>query len=327
MIFLDYYLTSLEPSLTQTIFSQSIGGYCSETILYYKANLSQNVGLYDTVLYIDSLSGGYSLWSNISYIMINNELLKISSIDQNTGKVEISQRAVNNILEMHISGDCVRAVSGEIFNDVFNVLNEQYRCVVVKNNATITDPSNILSIDNILVYLKQNSRNLGANIEIAIEIPNSQYVNSISTSRTSLTLTDASLIGVYEDNYFAECFLKPEGEIGGIIRSFDSSTGTFVFYSSFSVVTSNKTYEIFPSPSQRIKSGIEQPQITSNMSLFKLATKENPIVLNNIKNDSGGFILSPNDVFYVWLKRKIIKGSAEFLADDFVINISYNVTS
>ena len=325
MISLDFYLTSLEPDLNQTILSQSIGGYCSNSVLYSQSYLASNVGLYDTSFVIDEPSNGYSVWQNYSYLSINGELIKISSIS-NSGLVLVEERGSNGNIAMHLSGDKVIGISCELFNDVFNTSNIQYRCLAVKNTTTNGNPSNYLSLENIAVFIKQNSRNSGVNIELSVELPKSQYMNGISTNRTRLTLTDSSLAGLYEDNHFSECFVKPHGESGGIVRSYDSDTGTFTFYSSFSEVIINKSYEIFPAPCQRLKSGIDEPVINNNMSQFFSYSKQSPLYLDSIASLSGGVVLNPNDIFYIWIKRTINKGTSEMSLDDFVIDILFNST-
>lgn len=322
MAILNYYLTSLEPNMSQEIKSQSLGGYCSTTLMYPQTLLSQDVGLYETSFFIDVPSEGWTSWNGVTYISINNELMKIENL-VTSGETSIDERGTNGILEMHLTGDIVRASSKtDIFNYVFNETNTQYRCIAIRNDDS-GNTSVLPSASNINIVLKQNSRNSKANVEIAVEIPSSQYLSGTSTSRTTMTLTDSSISGLYADNYFSECFIKPDGEEGGIVRTFDSSTGTFTYYSSFSTTVTNKIYEVFPSPSQRIKTGIEAPVLSSHMTSFS----ESSISLDDLYSESGGLVISSNDVFYIWLKRTIEKGATAKGADDFVININYTETS
>ena len=66
MATLKSYLTSLEPDISQTIHSQSIGGYCSTSLLYPETTLTSNIGLYDTSFNIDLPdSGDWTDWDNI----------------------------------------------------------------------------------------------------------------------------------------------------------------------------------------------------------------------------------------------------------------------
>lgn len=311
----NIYLTSVEPDIEQNIYSQSIGGYCSLSPLYYKCILNSNsVGLYeDTFEAIPNGDEFEDIWNNIEYISLNNEIMKVSSFDSHSGIFLIEERGHNGIIEMHTQNDEIKAISrSEIFNNVFDADHKQYRCFAVKN-----DGYSILN--NVNVFLKQNSRNSNSNIRIAIELPRTKYLNSVSTSRGSLTFTDDTLIGEYEDNYFAECFLKPQNEYGGIVKSFDSETGTFVFYSSFSNVLDNKEYDLFPSPSFRLKSGIENPS-GSYISDFVSSSSDSPLSIE----DS---VFYPNDLFYLWVEREVLDRSSSFENNDFVINISYEVTS
>ena len=58
MAVLRNYLTSLGPDMSQTIYSQSLGGYVSNSLLYPETTLSSNMGLYGTTISLDTpLSG------------------------------------------------------------------------------------------------------------------------------------------------------------------------------------------------------------------------------------------------------------------------------
>lgn len=314
MSLLNYYLTSLEPGIAQQIPSQSIGGYCSTSLLYPQTNLSENIGMYGTSFSIEVPEEGWGRWGGVDYIVINNELIKISGISV-AGVVSVEERGVNSLYGMHLLGDVVRGINTNLLNDVFDLNRSQYRCLAVKNETDLVDPSNSI-LSNIRIFLKQNSRNSKCNIELSIEMPDSQYLSSMSTSRTEMTLTDSSLIGLYEDNYFAEAFIKPSGTEGGIVQSFDSATGTFTYYSSFSTGISNVAYEVFPAPSERIKTGIESPSLT-----FSSPSIDSPIYIDEV---GVPFAMNPNDIFYIWIKRTLDKGAENMSADDFVISIAHN---
>ena len=169
---------------------------------------------------------------------------------------------------------------------------------------------------------------------MALERPSSEYISSISSSWSAMQLVDSSLIGVYEDDYFKEAYLKivsggASGQ-GKIISSFDSDTGTFTFYSSFSSIydfSIDVNYEVLSSPAQRIKTGTISPNVgSSNVTQFFTPDQNTPLTffeqpsIFNIGN------LSPNDVMYVWVERYVEKGNPEFLNNDFVINVRYKVS-
>jgi hypothetical protein len=317
---LNLYLTSLEPNMAQTNYTQSIGGYISTSLVYPQTTLASTVGLYDTSISLSTPSGGWTNWLGVEYINVNGEIIKVSPITN--GVVSVVQRGYNGIINMHVSADVVRAVSArQLFNGVFNGSRKQYRCIAVKNDSASD------TAFNVSVFLQQNSRNSDSSIRIALERPTSQYLTSTSTSRTTTQLVDTSLIGLYPDNHFAEAFLKPVGETsGGIVRTFDSSTGTFVFYSSFSTSTTNVSYEVFPSPAQRAKSGIEAPVSGGRATYFTKATEKSPIHLSSTGDISDTSLndMLPNYVFYVWVERTIAKGAEAFDANDVVLTVHYD---
>ncbi len=335
MATLKSYLTSLEPDMSQSIYSQSIGGYCSNSLLYPLTTLSGATGLYDTSISLDTpSSGNWSEWQGIEYINIGNEMIKV--VPMVDGNVAVVQRGYNGIINMHINGDGVWAsASRELFNNVFNDSYKQYRCIAIKNDSTsLSDPSGLITVLNFGVYLKQNSRNIDSSIKISLELPRSQYMSSESTSWNTMQIVDTTLIGSCDDNYFKEAYLRilsggGTGQ-GRVISSFDSTTGTFTFYNSFSPTydyDENVLYEILPAPSQRIKTGIISPITGSSRVLFFTTAREGSS-LKFISSNVSAFKVSdlyPNDIVYLWIERTIGKGVENFNNNDIVLNISYNV--
>ena len=334
MAILKLYLTSLEPDIEQNIYSQSIGGYCSNSLLYPETVATSVIGLYDTSFTINVPSDGWSEWTDMEYLGVNNEVIKVSPISN--GNISVVQRGFNDIFNMHVAGDVVTAISSkELFNNVFNDDRKQYRCLALKNLSSLLNPSldpNPIAYD-ISVYFKQNSRNSNSILRMALEKPSSQYLESTSTSWSTMQIVDSSLIGLYPDNYFKESYLKiksgeAEGQ-GKIISSFDSSTGIFVLYSSFSSAYSysgNVNYEVLPSPSQRIKTGTVSPVLTGENTLPFFAASENS-TMRFISTDTSGISisdLSPNEIIYIWFEREVKKGYEEFLNNDVVLNVNYN---
>jgi len=323
-----FYLTSLEPNLSQSIYSQSIGGYCSNSLLYRETTLSSNVGLYDTSFTLNTPQAeSWIGWENVFYININNEIIELSALE--SGTATAIQRGSNGIINFHLAGDVVRASNAaELFNNVVNNEYKQYRCLAVKNTP-IDDPSDSEIANDVQVYLKQNSRNDESNIRIAIERPSSKYLTSISTNRTILTLTDTSLSGVYLDDYFNGTYLMVSGENGvGFISDFDGSSGTFTFSSSFSTVTTNKVYEVFPASAQRLKTGTDAPVNSDYITDFSYTNSVNRLSLSdttNVSNSSDADVLT-NDLFYIWVERTLQKGSASFDNNDFVIVLIYDTS-
>lgn len=344
MATLKLYLTSLEPDLNQTIYSQSIGGYVSNSLVYPETTLSSSMGLYDTSLSLTTpSSGSWSEWQGIEYINVGDELMKVPSFVN--GSIVVSQRAYNNIYNVHLAGDVARAAaSKELFNDVFDDSYKQYRCIAIKNVSTnSTDPSQEQIAYDLEVYIKQNSRNTTSDIKIALEKPVSEYISGASTSWSTTIvdnasrtiLVDSSLIGAYENNYFSAAYLKitsgPAVGQGKIVTGFQESTGTFLFYpDSFSEAYDYSvapTYEVLPSPAQRIKTGIISPIFGSaNVTQLFHPNEFTPLTFFEQASVFNVSNLSPNDVMYMWVERIVEKGNEEFLNNDFVLNFRYKVS-
>ena len=334
MATLKLYLTSLEPDINQTIYSQSIGGYCSNSPLYPETTLVSTVGLYDTSFTLNTpASGDWLEWEGEEYINMGDEIIKVSSVVN--GSISVVQRGYNGIINMHLANDMARAVSSKkVFNDVFNEDRKQYRCLALKNISSPADPSVERIAYDISVYLKQNSRNSASTIKLSLEQPTSQYVEGTSTSWNTMQVVDTSLIERYADNSFRNAYLKiisgggADGQ-GKLVNSFDSSTGTFTLYSSFSAsynYSKDVNYEVLPAPSQRIKTGTVSPSTSGDMVLPFYSPTEGTH-MSFITSGSNPVIsdLYPNDIIYIWMERTIEKGAASFDANDVVLNFKYKV--
>lgn len=334
MEFIRPYLTSLEPDISQTICSQSIGGYCSNSLLYPEASLLSTVGLYSDSFNISTPPGGLSEWMGKEYINIGNEVIKVSPISHNS--ISVAQRGYNGISNMHINGDIVRLIeSKDIFNNSFNSDYKQYRCIAFKNDSSLIDPSGGTPSYDISFFIKQNSRNENSVIKIALEQPSHQYLLSSSTRWSEMQIIDSSLIGVYADNYFKDSYLKVvSGSASGqgrLISSFDSLTGAITFYSSFSSsydFSQNVDYEILPSPAQRISTGTVSPVVGESVDVtnFFNADESSPLRFVSEGSVYNFSDLSPNDIIYMWMERTLVKGRENFDVNNIIINVQYRVS-
>ena len=320
------YLTSLESNLSQTIYSQSIGGYISNSLVYPDTTLVNTIGLYETNLQLNTpVSGNWSDWDDVNYLSIGGEIIKVEEVTGNS--VIATQRGVNNIVNMHLATDEIRGISsGGLFDNVLNDEYKQYRCIAVKNTS-----SNIIG-QNTYVYIRQNSRNPKTTIELAIEIPKSPYLSGTSDSWDNIKLVDADLIGSYSDNQFKDAYMRltsgPNSGQNRTINSFDASTGTFIFYDPLpinysNIYSSSISYTIDPSPAQRVKTGTESPIVNTTYVTDFLKTEKNyPTSINLLNNGTHGDF-RPNDVFYIWLKRTLTKNSDLFNDNSVIITINY----
>jgi hypothetical protein len=325
MATLKMYLTSLEPNLAQTIYSQSIGGYYSTSLVYPETTLDQNVGLYDTSFVLHTpATGVWTDWVGTEFININNEVIQVSPITN--GSITVVERGHGGSINMHRDGDVVRAVSAKhLMNDVLSDERKQYRCIAIKNDSPDDDPSDAGIAYDFSVYVGEHSGNDDSSIKVAIERPKNQYMSGTSTSRGTGYLVDTSLIGAYADDFFKDAYLRVTTTLGGKISSFDSSSGRFDFYTSFSSSTVNTDYEILPAPAQRVKTGIESPTNNDYISSF-IPTNAN----NRLNFNSTGLAvstLSPHDLFYIWIERTIGRAAASYENNDIIINIRYSNVS
>jgi len=331
---LNFYLTSLEHAMTQNIYSQSIGGYISDSLVYPETTVSSTiVSLYDTTMNLTPVSQEEALkWQSIQYIACNGEIMSRSSIDVSTGVNSDLRRAVNGCVKVHLNGDKVRGLHNKLFNNVLNEYYRQYRCVAIKN-ASATE-----SAHNVFIGLTQNSSNPNSIIRIAVELPKSPYISGTASSLNSMMLIDSSLINYYADDTFKGAVLRitsgPNQNQTVIVNSFDDATGTFTFASALPVVSSSSssssstvaiTYEVEPSPSQRLATGTIEPLDNGRMSEF--ATSNSDMMTSiNVLGTATGDVLGPNEVVYLWLERYIKKGAESFADNNIILNLKYTLS-
>ena len=324
---IQFYLTSVEPEIQQTIYSQSIGGYSAFvpgsptlSVVYPSTTISADVDIYDGTITLASLGS----FSGTEYISLNSELIKTESISSAT--VTVDSRYVNERFNAHISGDMAYAVSlKEIFNNQFNKDRKQYRCIAIRNNSS-TDSAN-----NVEIFFKHNSRNPSSTMRMAVEMPLNDHLSGTATGGTKTQLVDASQANLFDDNHFLYANLRvlsgSNVNQSRVIYSYTGSTGTFVFNDSLPFeMSSGDTYEIDAGPAQRVISGTIKPDTSSNrVTSFLLPTSEDPIGININGSRDHGSSLQTEDIIYIWLERSLAKDGAVFDNNNVVITLRYTL--
>lgn len=326
---LKVYLTSIEPGIEQTIYSQSIGGYpgvvltdLTKSLLYPETFLTSETGYYEKTLTVND----FSQLSSKPYLHANGEIIK--PFDISSAVVSIDSRAVNSAFKMHIGNDIIHGIdaSNGLFNNNFNSSYKQYRCVAVRNNNAID------TAFNTRVYLKQKSRNINSTVRIAIEVPkNDRRVGTVtSDSANKITLRDIALIGIMPNNFCTDANIRfisgPNINQQRIINSFDTVSGIFVLNSSLPYSPAiGDQYEIQPGPSQRVSSGIAPPIIGSGRVTSWLtpgADNTVSININGLRENEEDMLT--RDVFYIWFERSLNKESVSFSNNDIIFAVIYS---
>ena len=322
---LKFYLTSVEPVVEQTIYSQSIGGYCAfvptnlaESLVYPETTLNSSIGFYDSVSGVSNIS----IVPNGGFVGLDNQISFVTTSGSNVNFLQ----SQNGIAETHLSGDVVRILSGNsLLNNNFNDSFKQYRCIAVRNNNQ-TEIAN-----NVQVFIKQQSLNLGSTIRIAVEVPQNDFVfgTASATATSKRQLVDSTLAGVFADNHFATAVLRFTSgnniNQSRIITSSDNTTGIVIVDSDFPFISqAGDKYAIDPGPAQRIGTGIATPNFgTATVSSLSLAPQSNPINFNVNGSRDHGEQFMPNDIFYIWVERTLDKDASSYEDNSAVISISF----
>lgn len=336
---LKFYLTSVEPEVEQTVRSQSLGGYpaivptiLSKSLVYPETSLTEGVGFDNLTLLTSSQISG-----DPPYVSINGEIIKVS--DHHATSIDVDQRAVNGVSQIHKPSDIVRGVwfglSGLLdmrFNDSF----KQYRCIALRNNGTS-------DITDVKIYLKQNSRSTESMIRLALEVPVNDYltgtVGSNSSDQKTVYWAAGNLGDSSADNHYINSVMRFTSgrniSQSRIISSFDSDTGIFVLQSDLPYKPlSGESFEIDPTPAQRVRVGTEAPTVgIERVTSFSTPTPTNPLVVGPIGESSPGVSsirdhslnLNAKDVVYLWIEHSMLKTAEAFAGNSATISIRYTV--
>ena len=324
---IKFYLTSVEPEIEQTIYSQSLGYYpayvpsdATASLVYPSTTLGANESVYDQALTLSAVGD----IAGSEFVVINNELIDVESISTTT--VTAESRSVNGRLNNHQSGDIVYGVSlNNIFNDQFNKDRKQYRCIAVRNNNA-TDTAT-----GVEVFFKQKSRNATSKIRMAVEMPLSDHLSGTATGGTKVKIVDSSQASIFDDGHFKDANIRfLTGLNAGqsrIISSYTGSSGSFIVIDSLPYAASaGDTYEVDAGPSQRITSGVVKPNTSgSRITSFLIPDSDNPIGINVSGNRDHGSNLETEDVFYIWIERELLKDGSSFGNNNVIITLRYTI--
>ena len=325
---LKLYLTSLEPDVEQTIYSQSIGGYpaiitsdMTKSLVYPETTFAHDDGLNSGSLVLTDYESLYGR----TFLDNGGEIIEVEMINSND--VTVVRRGVNSVRRAVSIGDVARGIDVDLFNGSFNQSFKQYRCFALRNN-NVTD-----SAYDVRVYLKKTSANLESTVKIAVEIPKSDYeTGSVTTDGSNKRhVISSSFANVFDDNLFTDASLKFTSgsniNQSRIVSSFDTDTGSFVVDSNFPYTPSvADAFVVFPSPSQRVSTGIICPSYNSSrVSDFLEVTSEDMIDINVNSNRIHGDQFKPCDVVYIWIERSLKKTAVSFDDNNVSIGIRYSV--
>lgn len=308
---LHFYLTGNDPFGSISDTSQSIGGYLNTLYAPTQTLQSNMTGNSNSVSAIPV--------SSPTYALIGSEVVYVNP------STVITRGALSTLIGSHISGEPVTLLNKPLFNNALSDNLEQFRCVAIKNNSTSS------TFFNLNMYVKENSLTDDTQISIAIEVPVADYKTGIATNGSIITVVDPAL-EIFANNRFSDCVITITSgnniNQSRLILSSDQATGTLVLDSAlpFSTLAGDK-FSISPSPSQRIVSGIDTPSDTSYISDFVTANSLATAVNINVSGmRSSGKNLHPNQVVYLWIKRKRNKNAVATLNNRIVISANYGVS-
>jgi len=309
---IKYYLTSVEPNMSQSNPDQSLGGYLSLTEVFETSTLSEVVSFSDNrvVLSDESLT-------SYSHIQIQDEIIEIESWNGSTAIVA-QRNSFDTPLRVHFQGAIVKGLrKNDIFTSNFSENQSQYRCIAIRND------SEAQSARSSEVYFKIPSRNNRSEWKISIEIPRSEYQEGTVTSGTVSSFQSDEFLNEFQDDLFVTApVVFVTGQNAGqfrVVTAYDNATGTFSFDEELPFeAQSGDEFYVDTAPSQRISNGIVSPILESNagpdirapylISDFENANGYLEGVSIDVNGDRGsvqraGKTLGPKEVIYVWVER------------------------
>lgn len=316
---IQFYLTSLEPNLEQSIRSQSFGGYAafvktdpSKSLVYPYTLLDNNLGSYSNEMDVVD----YVKINNATKLAVGDAFYKVNSVSSSNVDILNSSKNV-----FRLAGDVVFDITQNFFNQSFNLERKQYRCIAIRNNSSTE------TAYNVSVFLKQKSKNFFSSVRISLEVPTSDYYTGSVTLGTNNNLKDSNIPSSFKEGCFDNAMFRV---LSGsninqtrIIKSY-SEKEIILFDSLPFVLQNGDVYEIEAGPCQRIKNGLTKPEKTEQNTIFFTPDLNNSININ-INNRQHGSDLKPNDVIYVWFERELLKDSEDFFDNNVVVSLRYSI--
>jgi len=326
---IKFYLTSVEPRISQNNPTQSLGGFISPTEVYITDILQSSVSFYDNTIITEGANLG-----DFSLIQIQDEIMSVDAWTDEIAAVS-GRNVFGTPLRFHPQGSIVRGISkNDIFDSRFSRERTQYRCIAIRNE------SDTEYLKSVKVYFNLLTRNSYANTRLAIEIPRSEYRSSVANSGTDSYFTDMSLADIFEDNHYVTASVTfTSGSNSGqtrIVTSYNGTDGTFFLSERLPAeVQSDDAYYVDTAPSQRVPVGVESPSTVNSVG----DPPTPPYLITNFSNAlffsggvsidvdetrSGQTTLGPRESIYVWIERRLEDNNRGFEGNRSFVTIGYS---
>ena len=325
-----FYLTSVEPGMSQNNKTQSFGGFISPTEMYETDILSNSISFYDTTLSVDNAS-----LDDSDYVQIQDEIIQISSWDSGSASVD-ARNAFGTPLRFHPQGSVVRKLGkNDIFDSKFGRDRTQYRCIAIRNE------SDTEYMKDVKIYFNLLTRNSFSNTRISIELPRSEYYSSKATSiGFDSSFTDIGLASLYENDHYATASVTfTDGNNSGqtrIVSGYNGEDGTFILSERLPfVVNSGDSFYVGTAPSQRISNGTVPPSLDPIIggepsAPFAISSFQEAqffadgLSIDIDDNRVGGNILKPGESIYVWIERRLEDSNRNFDSNRLFLTLGYS---
>lgn len=220
--------------------NQSLGGFRSSTEINTATILTSDIGADDTVIGVEDVSqlpGASTI--NPAYAVIGDEIISYTARSSSLGPamlLGVTRGVLGRVAREHSSGDVITGADPQnLFDHVRASENQtgdiEYRCFAVLNDST-TDMA-----FNVKVYLSA--------------VTHSSFVSfALPDTGSGAQLSDVTLIGLYEDDYFNGGTLRITGGDGFAdnelldtysIVDYNDASGTFTISGNWSSGTPNGT--------------------------------------------------------------------------------------
>ena len=154
---LKFYLTGVEPLVTQTVPSQSIGGHLTTTEYSFSTPLASSIDASDTAISLTTTLGSPSA------LLIDDDILSVSG--SGTSLIAEERKAFDTDGSFHIANTRVFSLSKTgLFNNSFSPDLAQYRCIAIKNTNQVS------SFYDIKFFLRKTSRSSKSIIRFALKV-------------------------------------------------------------------------------------------------------------------------------------------------------------
>jgi hypothetical protein len=303
--------TTEDPTTAQNTPSNSLGGYFASNEVFTTAQIGDFVSSTQTTVDIDS---GSSLPTAAGIAQLGPEIISFTGIDTDNAQLTGVTRGVAPTASASFPAEVDQFLEYIRYLVISNLFDKkpaedlvQYRCVaVIHTSAT--------ALNNVTISLVQDN-DADVQIDIGIEVPafdatEGVFQEAVDSGAVTFDSDSAAVrnktTGYYDGGHIV---IDPSGTpFNAIIESYDDdgAKATFILDTAMSGHALGTDFRINPAPIQTVANERTAPTTNSNR-FFGFVGDGGSNDIGYLSLRENGSTLNENDVFYLWIKRTLVR--------------------